>query len=314
MEIQAPFGIVTGCHAGDKFMVGATLASIRQYCHDVPVCLMVDGDVDVSDLEKEYDLIILRIRELANAEMRDFISGSFHAKHAAMWDGPFEYYLWLDSDAILWGDITDQIQTDLDFQIFWDRVSLSSDVSEVPDWLPHYYFDPHKLKLLDSEFEWRGLPYFCAGVFACRRNVIPYKTYREIESWNKQESGLFSFGDMGMLNYLVHSSSQQGRIRIDMTDLQNIPDYNGSEELKADSEKSGWCFPETITRPRIVHFCGIKPNVFNRKAYSRPFTIARLDHHRCQHSALGAWVRVITEDSMAYIDKIKGRLRRMIGA
>ena len=64
MKVQAPFGFVTGCHAGDKFMVQATLASMRHYSSDVPVCLVVDGDFDVSDLVKEYDLIVLRVSEL----------------------------------------------------------------------------------------------------------------------------------------------------------------------------------------------------------------------------------------------------------
>ena len=64
MKVQAPFGFVTGCHAGDKFMVQATLASMRHYCPDVPICLTVDGDFDVSDLAKEYDLIVLRISDL----------------------------------------------------------------------------------------------------------------------------------------------------------------------------------------------------------------------------------------------------------
>ena len=50
MKVQAPFGFVTGCHAGDKFIVQATLASMRHYCPDVPICLTVDGDFDVSDL------------------------------------------------------------------------------------------------------------------------------------------------------------------------------------------------------------------------------------------------------------------------
>ena len=59
MKVQAPFGFVTGCHAGDKYMVQATLASMRHYCPEVPICLVVDGNFDVSDLAKEYDLIIL---------------------------------------------------------------------------------------------------------------------------------------------------------------------------------------------------------------------------------------------------------------
>ncbi len=51
-------------------MVQATLASMRHYCPDVPICLTVDGDFDVSDLEKEYDLIVLRVSELPSEEMR----------------------------------------------------------------------------------------------------------------------------------------------------------------------------------------------------------------------------------------------------
>ena len=106
MKVQAPFGFVTGCHAGDKFLVQATLASMRHYCPDVPICLTVDGDFDVSDLEKEYDLIVLRVSELPSEQMRKVICGNYRAKLAAMWEGPFEYYVWLDSDAIVWGDFT----------------------------------------------------------------------------------------------------------------------------------------------------------------------------------------------------------------
>jgi len=313
MKVQAPFGFVTGCHAGDKFMVGATLASIRRYCPDVPICLTVDGDFDVSDLEREYDLIILRVSDMENQEMARFIGGSFHAKHAAMWEGPFEFYVWLDCDAIIWGDLRPQIRKDVDFQILWDGVSLPPDATEVPDWLPHFYFDPSKLRDLDDHFEWRGLPYFCAGVFACRRNVIPFEKYREVESWRRNNPGVFAWGDMGMFNYLVHALTQQGEIRTEMTDLQNIPVYNGKEELDEDCKGSGWKFPENILRPRIAHFCGQKPNIFDGKAYSKPFTIARLEHHRCHHGSAGAWRIVLWEDLRIRLVKAWGRIKRCMG-
>jgi hypothetical protein len=76
VKVQAPFGFVTGCHAGDKFMVQATLASMRHYCPEVPICLIVDGNFDVTDLAKEYDLIVLRVCQLPSADMRKLISGS----------------------------------------------------------------------------------------------------------------------------------------------------------------------------------------------------------------------------------------------
>src|SRR5947208_7494228 len=57
---------------------------------------------DVSDLEKEYDLLVLRVAELRSDEMRKLICGNYRAKLAALWQGPFEFYVWLDSDAIVW--------------------------------------------------------------------------------------------------------------------------------------------------------------------------------------------------------------------
>ena len=190
-------------------MVQATLASMRHYSPDVPICLVVDGDFDVSDLEKEYKLIILRIADLPSAEMRRLIGGNYRAKLAAMWEGPFDRYVWLDSDAIIWGDFTSQIRSDLDFQILWkenveDRTEECSSSDAVPEGFKHYYFDPDLLKKYDQNFKWRNRTYFCAGTFACRRNVIPFNEWMTLESWLKESPGLFSFGDMGILNYIVH--------------------------------------------------------------------------------------------------------------
>ena len=105
-------------------MVQATLAGMRHYCPRIPICLVVDGDFDVSDLAKEYDLIVLRVSELPSPDRRKLISESPTAKHAAMWEGPFEFYVWLDSDAIVWGDFTPQVRTDVDFQVFWGEISV----------------------------------------------------------------------------------------------------------------------------------------------------------------------------------------------
>jgi len=47
VKVQAPFGFVTGCHEGDKFTMQVTLASIKLYFPDVPICLIIDGDFGV---------------------------------------------------------------------------------------------------------------------------------------------------------------------------------------------------------------------------------------------------------------------------
>jgi hypothetical protein len=319
MKVQAPFGFVTGCHAGDKFMVQATLASMRHYCPDVPICLTVDGDADVSDLEREYNLIVLRIRDLPSAEMRKLIGGGFHAKHAAMWEGPFEFYVWIDSDAIVWGDFTQQLRMDVDFQIFWSEISIPADASEIPAWLPHFYFDPVKLRQIDPDFDWRGHAYFSAGVFACRRNAIAFERYVEVGAAGRRVPGLFEFGlnscrgDMGMLNYLVHAMTQRGHLKTTVSDLQHIAGHHGTAEFEGECAGNGWRFPGNIQRPRVAHFCGRKPFLFDRHAYSRPFTIARLEHYRRQHGELGAWLAVFKEEQRVLAGKFRRRLERTVG-
>jgi hypothetical protein len=308
MKVQAPFGFVTGCHEGDKFMVKATLASMRRYCPDIPICLTVDGEFDVSDLEKDYHPIVLRVADLPSAGMRKLIAGSFHAKHAVMWEGPFEFYVWIDSDAIIWGDFTPQIRTDVDFQIFWSEISIPADATEIPSWLPHFYFDPGKLRRFDPDFDWRGRAYFSGGVFAARRNAILFEHYQEIETLSRREHGLFAWGDMGMLNYIVHASTQVGKLRTTIADLQHVPGHHGTQEFERDCAGAGWRFPKKIRRPRVAHFFGRKPFLSDCKAYSRPFTIARLEHHRRRHGELGAWLELLKEERQALVGKIRRRL------
>jgi len=311
VKVQAPFGFVTGCHARDKFMVQATLASMRHYCPDVPVCLIVDGEFDISDLAKEYDLRVLRVSELPSQQMRTLVGGNGRAKLAAMWVGPFEFYVWLDSDAIVWGDFTPQVRIDVDFQIFWSEISIPPDAREVPGWLAHFYFDPQKLRRFDPEFEWRGNAYFSSGAFACKRNVIPFEKWMEAELWGKETTGLFGdFSEQPLLNYFVHSMSRRGEIRIGMSNLQHIWNHHGKEELMHDCLGAGWHFPTKIRRPRVAHFCGRKPLLFDPKAFSRPFTIARLEHHRRRRSSLGAWLAIMNEETRVLLGKVKGRFSR----
>jgi len=303
---------VTGCHAGDKFLVQATLASMRHYCPTVPICLVVDGLFDVSDLEKEYDLIVLRISDLPSAEMRKLVGGSPRAKLAAMWEGPFEFYVWLDSDAIVWGDFTPQVRRDVDFQIFWSEISIPPGATDVPSWMPHYYFDPEKLRRFDPDFEWRGRAYFSDGAFACKRKALPFEKWVEALSWRDKDSELWAAGfyTMPMMNYLIHSMSQRGELKVEYSDLQHIWGHHGKEELVQDCVGAGWKFPGSIRRPRVAHFCGRKPYLYDFKSYSRPFTIARLEHHRLHHGELGAWTKLVQEERSFLFRKLQRRLTK----
>jgi len=234
------------------------------------------------------------------------VSGNGRAKLAAMWEGPFEFYVWLDSDAIVWGDFTPQVRTDIDFQIFWSEISIPADATECPAWLPHFYFDPKKLRRFDPEFDWRGNAYFSSGAFGCRRDAIPFGIWTEAELWSKETPGLFGdFYEQPLLNYFVHSMTQRGDLK--------VAGHHGVDELEQDCADSNWHFPQKVRRPRVAHFCGRKPFLFDRQSYSRPFTIARLEHHRRHHGELGAWLAVLNEEQYVLADKFWRRLQRVVG-
>ncbi|NET31564.1 MAG: hypothetical protein F6K19_06135 [Cyanothece sp. SIO1E1] len=311
METIASFGFVTGCHAGDKFMVQATLASIKYFCPEIPICLVVDGTFDVDDLADEYDLIVLRVPDLPSAKMRDLIAGNYRAKMAAMWEGPFEFYVWMDSDAIVWGDFRLFVRTDVDFQIFW-KESEQHATPDVPDGFKHFYFDPDKLKKFDPEFQWQGQTYFCSGAFACRKNAISFEEWAKIESWAVHDDSIFAWGEMGMLNYAVHSKAQRGELRIVADDLQHVWAHHGKDELVADCKGVKWQFPSKIKRPRVAHFCYRKPLLHIPSAYSKPFTIARLHHYAKNHSKIIAWLSILKEEWAVVQGKIQRRLERRL--
>jgi hypothetical protein len=125
--------------------------------------------------------------------------------------------------------------------------------------------------------------------------------------------GLFAdFAEQPLLNYFVNSMTQRGEIRSHMSNLQHVRGHHGMDELKRDCADSDWHFPQSISRPRVAHFCGHKPFLFDLDSYSRPFTIARLEHHRRHLGRLGAWMAVLNEESHAFMGKFQRRLHRAL--
>src|SRR5512137_391234 len=118
MDVTSQFGIVTGCHAGDYFMAKATCASIRHFLGAVPICLVVDGDFSVAELQQTYGVIPFYVRDLQHPDLRRLCPRSGRVKLAALWEGPFERFLWMDCDAVIWGNILAAHNlTDVDFVV-----------------------------------------------------------------------------------------------------------------------------------------------------------------------------------------------------
>ena len=114
-----------------------------------------------------------------------------------------------------------------------------------------------------------------------------------------------------MLNYLVHAMGQRGELKTTVSDLQHVPAHQGRAEFEQDCADNGWHFPQQIRRPRVAHFCGRKPFLFDRQTYSRPFTIARLEHYRRHKPDWTAWLAVFGEDFGVLRKKFSRRLQNM---
>jgi hypothetical protein len=129
------------------------------------------------------------------------------------------------------------------------------------------------------------------------------------EDWNNSHpEGLFRFGDQGILNYLVHSYNQKGDRKVVVSDLQYHVEHHGQKEIDDDTASAGWFFPRQIKRPRVCHFCGKKPFLSDPRAYSRAFTIARLEHHRLKSGETGAWLSVFQEETRVLAKKLRRRI------
>ena len=277
-NITDQFGIVTACWKGDYFMVKATCASIRHFLGDIPICVIVDGDFSIQELVDIYGVQPLYLSQLISPELRQRCPGSGRAKLAAIWEGPFEYFLYLDSDAIIWGDVLEYLipyinQTD--FIVMRPPYYGNLPKEEVKRW----FFDVDSILKLNPSFQWQEQPYFCAGVFAARRNCFDLQTYLSLEEIGDKNLDLFQFWDQGILNYMVFSEHQKNNLTYEVLDLQIVTTDHLKERLETEFPCETDRLPANPEKTAVLHFCGRKPFIHKRKSFSKPFTACRLLHY-----------------------------------
>jgi hypothetical protein len=123
------------------------------------------------------------------------------------------------------------------------------------------------------------------------------------------------YGDMGLLNYMIFKSIEQGRLKVASRPIQHLAaDFSRAETARRFSIVDG--MPQVVER-RVLHFCGAwcKPYSLNRLAYSEPMTHFRRQHGRAIHPKLSEAeldARIRAEDR-ASLDRqgLKGKLRRL---
>lgn len=305
------FGIIVACCKYDYLFAKGCVASIRYFLGDVPIALIVDGDVSTRDLEKTYGVQVIRKQNVRAEALRNRSFGMGITKMIAFWESPWENFFYLDADTVIWGDILKHAD--------FERFDFISDVVRSPlseQHISNYFFDTQRIHKFFPDFDWQQYRdyYFCTGAFFAKRGIFHLEEYLEILDLVEREPDLFFIGEQGFLNLMMCRAAAENRIRLGQADLQFlVPDY--SREI---AER---CFPVTQrvdlkpNKTNVIHWCGsTKPISILREHYTKPMTFCRRQFlQEAQHrSLLNANTTLLLEDLQFYLRQSHKRIRRKV--
>lgn len=144
------FGVVISCYKRDYMFAKACCASVRQFLGNVPLCLLVDGDFPVDDMKRTYNVQTLYRSEIKDPFLREKSFGWGLSKMVLFWESPFERFVYLDADIVVWGNILEKMlpkDSEWDFIADYPAAVESSNQSDqveenvIEEGISHYFFD-----------------------------------------------------------------------------------------------------------------------------------------------------------------------------
>ena len=265
------FGIVIPTYIGDIQLTKALLASIKMFCPDVPICIIRDGDFDISSLIKTYNITHVITKETTkNQFLKDKCFKSIYSKMVAFWEGPFEKFLCLDADCVLWGDIVQKIKS---FDADFIYNNPHEDYAEFK--IKKYYFDFDKLFNYLPAFSWRGCHFFNAGVFVSKKKLLSIEELEYMYNLWKNDNKII-FRDQGILNYKVFYEKEHNNIKTLEMPLQCVVGVFSKNDLE-EMFKFKNDTPQ-VESPIILHWAGNKPHFRQNDTYNYPMIYFRKMH------------------------------------
>jgi lipopolysaccharide biosynthesis glycosyltransferase len=270
------FGIIVACYQKDYIFAKACCASIRYFLGDVPICLIVDGDFSPEDLRQTYGVQIIYRQHVSQKVLRDKDLGS-STKMIAFWESPWEKFLYLDADMIVWGDLLKYSNFD-HYDLIIDQPRYSYPESEINKW----FFDGNQLETFFPDFQWRDRPYFCTGIFFSRRGLFELEEYEQLLMLKLENPKLFYGMDQGLLNLMIFRAADQGKLQLGSAPLQAIvPDFS-VDALRQRFPMNTVPLPTQNQEAIAIHWSGKKPFVSRAEVYPQPMTFFR---HQFLHDA-----------------------------
>lgn len=245
---------------------------------ETPICVLLDGKKALGDLEATYRVLVIHQGEIEHRGLRE-LRGSTTAKLAALWVAPFETFLFLDADTVVWGNVrqlADLARFDFVVDTPMERPRALASVMN-PEAVSRHFpdFDAHRY--LGRCFN--------SGAFFARRGVLELDRYLELARFSWRHQGVF-IADQGLLNFMLFSGLDTEALRIDQRDIQAlVADFGLDEFMQRFSFVDGE--PEVIDAPAVIHWVGSpgKPTMRDVKGgffvpmafFRRQFRIARRD-------------------------------------
>ena len=269
----ADFGVVIPSRPEHLHWAKGTCASVRYYMPGTPICILLDGSRRdaPTDLEAVYGVQVICRDDVEHHALRDTSFGSLNAKGSALWLSPFETYLLLDADAVVWGDLRRLADFDrFDFVIdtpIGDRAEVRKSV-----------MDAAAIAKAFPDFDARAHvdEYVNTGTYFGRRGVLDLERYLEFLRFKQRNPGLV-YGDQGPFNFMLFGAADEGRVRVRQRPLQVLTGRSTRESLARRFAFSDGR-PVTSGEPVVLHWVSSpKPRVREgRGDYFAPMTFFRL--------------------------------------
>jgi hypothetical protein len=278
---------------------------VRYFMPGVPICLIVDGRLRVDDLARTYGVTVLDHDTVADPMLRARSFGWGLTKMIAFWESPWETFLCLDPDTMVWGDVQRLGNFDRYDVVLDQQFARGVDGTIVNPMLCGFLgqpkpdaalrrqvvdrclFDIEQLEEHFPDFDWRCHLHSFAwtGAFFARRGLFGLDAYIELLDFAERHPGVFIGGEMGFLNFMIFRAVDLGTVRATNEPLQVLVCEEDPNELRrrfAVSERG----PEVRDGDAaVIHWTGPrKPTVWSR-ALPAPMTFMRRRH---VHQAYGA--------------------------
>lgn len=259
------FGIIITTYIGDFYFTKALLASIQKFIPNVPICLIQDGDFSLDEVRSIYNITHVIKRETASNEfVKQNCFRSRCSSLVTFSESPFEKFIYLDSDLVLWGNILKHINIDtMDFIHNIPHEAYSDKIYK------EQYFDAERTFKYTESFDWRDCHFFNSGVFIARKNLFEKKEFEDIVRLWKSNRSLLPTDPQSILNVLVFRNQKKGKIKVGEAHLQTVVPVLSSAELE---KKFAFFNGEPIiNEDTVIHWAGLKPLMTNRnKVFTAP--------------------------------------------